>query len=476
MATTRKQSNGWNPPAIADEQAISVLLPSLTPPLPWYRAHWWGATLCLAFLLATLTPLLLLVAMRTAHSRTTEAAVDFALLGFTLLSLQFVLAARFAWIEGPFGLDRLMRFHRALGITAALLLIAHPLLLIPDLGLHFLIRFRVRWYLWAGRLALATLLLHILTALLRKKIPFQYETWRRFHAAAALLLLTLGVLHSLAIGGDLTTPGAKIIWISVAASGIGSWAYSRIRPFLLRSRKRGRLFTVVSVKPENPAVWTLTLARNVHSNAAPFSHAPGQFQFIRIRRGSRWSEEHPFTIASSPDSGDEISLTIKASGDFTRQISNVQPGDLATIHGPFGRFSHLFHPEERDLVFIAGGVGITPFISMLRYMNQTRDSRRVLLLYANRSESDILFADELKKIEHDAFPSLEIVHILSHPSPTWPGQAGRLDADRISRWTKITPGKVFYFCCPSPMTTALRRGLKRHGVKSHAIRTDFFAI
>jgi len=487
MPIPKSGRTGWNTATKNGEtvqagQARSVssgLALSPSRPLPWYVARWWGIVLRIAYPLAAITPLILLAALRsdTNDSRMMEVGVDIALVGFTLVSLQFVLAGRFAWIEGPFGLDRLMRFHRTMGIVAAALLVAHPLFLIPDFGLFLLTRLRVHWYLWAGRLGAIILLLHVLTALLRRALPFRYETWRRLHTAAALLLLTIGALHSLAIGEDLTNTTARALWLAVAVVGVGAWGYSRVvRPFLMRRPGRGHLFTVVSVRPETSNVWTVALARDAMTKGSPFHHAPGQFQFIRIRRGSRWSEEHPFTIASSPAQNEEIRLTIKGCGDFTSRIGLVQKGEPATIHGPFGRFSHLFHPEERDLVFIAGGVGITPHISMLRYMRDTRDPRRVLLLYANRRECDVLFEKELEAMERDGFPTLKVVHILSEPTQDWRGESGRLDADRVMRWAGGVDGKVFYICCPSPMTRALLRGLKSKGVSSHCLRTDFFAI
>jgi predicted ferric reductase len=343
--------------------------------------------------------------------------------------------------------------------------------------MFLLTRARVDWYVWAGRLGASILSFHVLTALSRRALPCRYETWRRLHSTAAPLLLTTGAVHSLAIGDDLTSTPARMIWLVVAAVGIGAWGYSRVvRPILMRTARYGHLFTVVSVKPETANVWTVTLSHVTNDRTSPFNYAPGQFQFIRFRQESRWSEEHPFTIASSPAQNEDIRLTIKGSGDFTSRIGLVQKGDLATIHGPFGRCSYLFHPDERDLVFIAGGVGITPHVSMLRHMRDTRDSRRVLLLYANRHEADVLFRQELQEMERDGFPNLKVVHILSKPTLGWYGERGRLDADRVVRWAGGTDGKVLYVCCPPPMTVALLRGLRRKGVRAHSLRAEVFAI
>src|SRR5262249_32935831 len=155
-----------------------------------------------------------------------------------------------------------------------------------------------------------------------------------------------------------------------------------------------------------------------------------------------------------------INLTIKESGDFTRSIGLVQPGDSATVHGPFGRFSHTFHREEQDLVFVAAGVGITPHISMLRYMADLREPRRVLLVYASRTPADILFADELRALEAGECPALKVVHVLSNPPGGWHGEVGRLDADRLLHLSGGPTGKAFYLCCPPAMTEALIRGLR----------------
>ena len=116
-------------------------------------------------------------------------------------------------------------------------------------------------------------------------------------------------------------------------------------------------------------------------------------------------EEHHFTIASSPTEPAFHTSTIKASGDFTATIGQTSPGDLAIIQAPFGRFSYVLKPQALDLVFIAGGIGITPLMSNLRHMRDTQADRRVLLLYSNKTENDIVFREELAQIEAGTNPS-----------------------------------------------------------------------
>jgi len=232
-------------------------------------------------------------------------------------------------------------------------------------------------------------------------------------------------------------------------------------------------FRVIDVKPEAPRVWTLTLEP---PRDRSFHFAPGQFQFLRLHGAEVPSEEHPFTIASSPARSGRISLTIKESGNFTAGIARVRPGDHATVHGPFGRFSYTFHPEEDDLVFVAGGVGITPLMSMLRSMRDRREPRRVLLVYASRLAADLLFTDELEAIQVGQHPVLKVVHVLSDAPPSWVGETVRLDADRLVSLCGGIEGKSFYLCCPPPMTAALIRGLRRMGVSPRRIHTDHFSL
>ena len=322
------------------------------------------------------------------------------------------------------------------------------------------------------------LLLHVASSLLRATLRLAYEVWRQWHNVAVLSVLGLGVVHSLAMGcamaDDLGSAAGRIVWAGLLAVAVGAWLYSRVlRPLLLRSGWGAHLFRVAGVEQEAPRVWTISL----EPTGQRFSYAPGQFQFIRIRGRSISSEEHPFTIASSPAGQAGISLTIKESGDFTRNIGHVQPGDWATVQGPFGRFSHTFYRDEHDLVLVAAGVGITPHMSMLRHMGDLREPRRVLLVYASRTPADILFREELRAIEAAGVPARpRVVHVLSDPPAGWNGESGRLDADRLMQLSGGPGGKAFYLCCPPPMMKALIRGLRGHKVSAVRIHADYFSI
>ena len=437
---------------------------------PWFARVPWGVFLMVLYPALILMPLAILTALQpqSDRSRIAEAGVDCATIALPILALQFVIAGRFRWIEAPFGLDVLLAFHRAMGLLAASLLCVHPLLVAAGNEWSLLTRLNVHWYIWAGRSALALLLAHILLSLRRRSLNLSHEHWRQLHTVFALSILTLAFAHAFAVGGE--QPGARVVWSAVFAIAIVAWLYGRVvRPRLLRACG----FRVTEVRQEAPRVWTVQLEQR-HGRA--LRYAPGQFQFLRFPDSDIPSEDHPFTIASTPTAAKRISVTIKESGDFTAHVRHLQPGDLATVHGPFGRFSHTLHPREEELVLIAGGVGITPLISMLRWMRDRGETRPVTLIYANRRPESALFAQELAELESDAALQLKVVHVFSDAPPGWEGEAGRLDARRIAHLCGGIEGKGFYLCCPGDMTATMARGVRRLGVSSRRIHTDHFAI
>jgi predicted ferric reductase len=460
--------NGGNG-QIADEE-IAAGLDGGFSPSPF--AGWaWGAALAMLYPLVLITPLGIFVIMHPASDRwpIAEAGAECAVVGFTILAMQFVIGARLRWIEAPFGLDVLLVLHKLMALVATGLLLAHPLLVAWGESWSLLTRVHARWYFWAGRAAALILILHIGVSLGRLVMRLSYERWRRVHNVSALSILSLGFAHSAAIGQD-TRGGGLVVWSMPAAVAIGCWIHHRVlRPALLRRRVP---FRVVGIVAEAPQVWTLTL-RPVGHHRLRF--VPGQFQFLRLFGEGMPSDEHPFTIASSPTRSRDVTVTVKECGDFTSQIARARPGDLATIHGPFGRFSHTLHPPTEELIFVAAGVGITPLMSMLRHMRDCRFSQRVLLIYASRSLKDVLFANELRDMEAGVCPMLKVIHVLSSPSACWDGETGRLDADRLVLLCGELKHKSFYVCCPSPMTAGLVRGLKRLGVKPRHIHTDYFS-
>jgi predicted ferric reductase len=402
-----------------------------------------------------------------------EAAKNMALAGFTILVLQVVLAARIKWIERAFGFDILVRFHQHMAVFALLMLLIHPLLLAwSGGGWRLLIGLDLPWYIWAGKATLLLLVLNAVASLYRRRLRLTFGQWRSLHAVTGPLIIAAAFAHSWVVGDDLETSTLRTIWAVMLCAAVPVFLYHKFyRPLRLKSRA----FRVVEVQPEAEDVHTVKMAPPEGEDVPDY--LPGQFHFITFYRGRGLPvEEHHWTISSPPTEKGFVSSTIKSLGDFTSTIWMTRPGDRAAVHSAFGRFSYLLHPEERDLVFVAGGIGITPLMSMLRHMRDTGDDRSVLLLYANRTEEQIVFRKELDAIETGDHPDLRVVHVLSRPGEGWQGETGHIDRDRIAHHCGETEGKVFYICGPPALRESAISGLRELGVPDRALRLEIFSF
>jgi len=430
----------------------------------------------LFYLLVVISPLLVisLFGLETHHGLVYDIGRHLALMGFAILVLQVVLASRLRWVDRAVGLNLAYVFHRNMAIVALTFLLAHPLLLAAGgLGWGFLVRLDVPWFIWLARLGLLTLLMIIPVSLWWDRLGLQFETWRLGHDVAGPTILVLVFAHSWYAGGDLVLEPLQILWLALITLGVVLYIYHRlVRPQLLRRHP----YRVTDVQQEVPGVWTLTFAPP--PGQEDFDFLPGQWQFLTLERGRNLPvEEHHFTISSSPLERGRHTSTIKELGDFTATIGQTRPGDLAVIQGPFGRFSHVVHPELRDLVFIAGGIGITPLMSNLRHMRDTGTDKRVLLLYANSTEVDIVFRDELALIEAGAQPQLQVVHIISHPGPEWTGEKGHLDREKLRRLCGNRLARsTFFISGPPGLVAAMLATLDQAGVDQSRVLVEYFAL
>lgn len=383
------------------------------------------------------------------------------LVTFPMLALQPVLSARLGMLDRSFGLDTVYLFHKLMGMTAGTLLLVAAVFRTVSSPLASS---------WPDPAAASLLSAVVLTAFLYRQLRMSYEAWRRLHNV--LVLLTLAAVFVLAL---LAVPAAGKTLMRIMLTfyfGAGSAAYLHHRVIGPLKRRR-LLYRVDCVERETHNVWNLTLS--APEGAARFDFLPGQFQFLTFDQGA--GEEHPFTISSSPTLPGVHTATIKESGDFTRGIGKVREGDLLAVQAPFGRFSYVLHPDEKELVFIAGGIGITPFMSMLRHMRDQAADQDVLLLYASMTEKDIVFKNELQELAAGAAPRLRVTHVLARPGAGWTGKSGRIDGSLIEQMvTGDLRAKAFYLCGPPPMMHALITTLIEKGVPSHRVRSERFAL
>jgi predicted ferric reductase len=189
-------------------------------------------------------------------------------------------------------------------------------------------------------------------------------------------------------------------------------------------------------------------------------------------RNGKVSESHPFTISSSP-TRDELSISVKSVGDFTSTIRNTSTSDLAYIDKPYGVFSFLNY-DAKNLVFIAGGIGITPFISMLRYIYDSKLDKNITLIWGNKSFADIAFKDELEKMGSE-MPSLKVIYIMSGQQD-WQGEKGYVDAEKIKKYISDFNVTQFFVCGPPVMMNGVIKALKQLGISKKYIHFERFAL
>jgi predicted ferric reductase len=233
-----------------------------------------------------------------------------------------------------------------------------------------------------------------------------------------------------------------------------------------------RPWSVVEVRPEYGNASTLVVEPVGHPG---FRFDPGQFGWIAVGRSPFSMTQHPFSFSSAADTpeGGTISITIKAAGDYTRTIPSVRPGTRVYLDGPHGVFS-MDRRQAPGYVFIAGGVGVTPFVSMLTTMKERGDVRPVTLFYASPRWDEVILRDQLAELDA-ALPNLTVVHVLSRPDPGWAGESGRITAELLRRHLPPQFRRYEHLICGSTqMMDAMEDALVEVGVPPSRISSERF--
>lgn len=209
-------------------------------------------------------------------------------------------------------------------------------------------------------------------------------------------------------------------------------------------------------KPEQPVRYTAGQYTELH---LPHKHAD--------KRGTkRW-----FTLSSPPDK-DFLTITTKYAGDdksssFKKTLFKLKPGTEVDMAEPMGDFV-LPKLIQTPLVFVAGGIGLTPFHSIVEWLNSNGETRPIRFLYGVRSEDEIVFQDTFARANIQ--PSI----VVSQPSDSWGGERGQLSAELILGIEKPSEDTLIYVSGPEPMVQALEKDLKKAGRPKSQIVTDEF--
>jgi predicted ferric reductase len=282
-----------------------------------------------------------------------------------------------------------------------------------------------------------------------------YERWRALHRTTGLFVAA-GFVHGLLDGTPFA--GAPLLrWSYVAVGGVGL-AFYAYRELLAQRFGSLHDYQVAAVRPIDAGLVEIVL----RPLGRPIDFAPGQFALVYIEGKDGW-HRHPFTISSAPHE-DVVRVTVKALGDYTTRLEErVEPGMPAVIGGPHGRFVHW---KGTDLqLWIAGGVGVAPFLSWLRARERHPLPGRVEFFYT--TDGTAPFADELRAIAA-AEPSLQL-HLIDTSVD------GRLTPDQVLASAGGDPGRASVFMCgPGPMLRTFQKSLRQAGVPAREIHREHF--
>ncbi|MEV4172748.1 hypothetical protein [Nonomuraea sp. NPDC049709] len=371
----------------------------------------------------------------------------FATTAVILFAAALVLATRARFLEPHFGgMDRMYVAHRRVGQAGFVLLAAHVA--------------TIPWTLGSpggtpsGLIAFAGITLLVALAI----GPLSYGTWRRSHRLIGVFF-AISFAHTLLVDQASRTAAVPFaILIGAYVVGIAAFLYTvLVAPF---GRPRFA-YEVQTVHRLTPTTAEVILRPRKHRR---LTFTAGQFVFVTFRQhGLR--EPHPFTISSAP-AEQAIRLTIKASGDYTSRLRlTLRAGCRATVEGGYGMLDYRTGGPRQ--LWIAGGIGITPFLSWLRDMPDDND-RQITLFYTVRHVDEALYWEEVR------------AHAGTHPGV-------RVHLNVSSKSGTLTAGHVLeaagqdcitdvYMCGPLPMLDSFSRDFRAAGLPSSSIHFERFSF
>jgi predicted ferric reductase len=388
-----------------------------------------------------------------------------AVVGTTLFALALILSARLKFLEDYFGgLDRMYNVHHVTGTVGFLLILVHPLFLgfrylessILDVGLFFLPDSNM-----PKNLGIIAVLMFMILLAITFFSRASYQTKRVLHQLLGVAFM-FGTLHAVLIPNEISRAQSALALslFSLSVLGIMAYLYRTVFGAFTVSKYTYR---VTDIRLLDPSVTEIVLSPE--GNA--MTYTPGQFLFVSFSDPAVSKEVHPFSISSAPHEP-ELKITMKALGDYTTNIRNMRVGARAKIEGPFGHFSYA-HARHNSQVWVAGGIGITPFLNMMRSLTVLPHSPYIIdFYYAVKSRAELIFLPELTAIASKV-PGLRIIPHISD-------EQGFLTADVIHRESKTLADKDIFVCGPPLMMHSIIGGLGERGVPASLVHAEEFKL
>jgi predicted ferric reductase len=379
------------------------------------------------------------------------------LLGSTLISWNFLISTKNKYVEKLFGgLDRAYKIHNIIGDIAFILVVNHPVfLMINSLPFNttkiYLVPSLSNLPYAFGILALYTLILLLALTIF---IDLPYRFWKKTHEFMGIVII-LASLHSLYIISDISVFLPLMLWIlSLNLIGVIAYVYKRFIYYYLIPREN----YIVQEVTRDKSYLLLTLTPQDTQRQIIFN--PGQFAFFALSKDIR--DDHPFSVLEQGTN--VLKIGTKVIGNFTNKLSQLTSGTKISVVGPFGSFAANLQKANR-MIWISGGIGITPFLSMMKVL---RDDQEVTMVHTSRSDESKLFSNLFSGYSK-LHPNFRFINHYSDVS-------GHINEEMLGIYTEIDSNTYAYICGPSQMMKDLSKNLHKKGILQKRIIFEDFRL
>lgn len=285
-----------------------------------------------------------------------------------------------------------------------------------------------------------------------------------------------------------TPPGKKLQMIYGALVGLFftlQFKFGPVYPTPELALVIGNIFSFL-VSSKQRLILSLQQKIELAPNIYEFTFRPDQKLLFAAGQYLEWTLGHPksdsrgirryFTVASSPTE-DTIKLTIRTSeksSSFKKKLLEMRPNEQLTVSSLGGEFT-LPHDQKQKMVFIAGGIGLTPFVSMIQYLIDIKQPRDIVLFYACANAQDFVYRDLFKKAEKEM--GLKIVYVCTgnqNIPQNWEGRTGYITQEIVTEEVSDFKERKFYISGPDAMVQSYKKLLRALKISPHQIVTDYF--
>ena len=224
---------------------------------------------------------------------------------------------------------------------------------------------------------------------------------------------------------------------------------------------------VAETKQETPTIKTIKLQLN-----QKFEYKPGQYMMMELDVDDPENgNTRPLSIASSPTENFLLFSTKNSQTLFKQKFNSLKISDRVKLKGPMGIF--VLKEDAKEIIFLGGGIGITPFRNMIKYATDKKLPIKLTLIYSNKTSNDIVYKNEWPIFEKQN-PNFKVVNTITDNTKGWNGMTGRINEGMIREFCDNINNAIFYICGPPGMFDGLFQLLKSMQVPLQNIKIEKF--